>query len=360
MTRGFYNYLAAALALASFPLASFAQENECGGGEPEATVTGEGNSYTATSLSKEVYSGSDYLAAITAALDSISEGQRVSVIASGSIGTGRIHVDSGKIFEGCGTIDIGNNKRGSIESLNTVGASIPFLTLTGSPYFGMRFYGTHGLSLGRITMRLSGGMGIRFDRDEAPNTDVQMDVIDVKGAGSHAVETWNIDGLTINEVLAEDVGECGLLLQATTNAKVGLVKGTNVATGNGYATFRMANRNGRSGDDYSTNIFIDEVIATGGGRGIFCVSESGGAEIRKIDISNTGGDSILIENCHNVNILGGVVTGGGNVRLAKRNEFENNSDISLNIEVNDTPVLEKPCGENSRLEISGNADVKIC
>ncbi|KAI9054520.1 hypothetical protein LZ554_001677 [Drepanopeziza brunnea f. sp. 'monogermtubi'] len=355
MTRGLYNYLAAVLALASF-----AQANECGAGSPEATVTGEGGSYIATFLTKEVYSGPDYLAAITAALDSIAAGQRVSVIASGSIGSGRIHVDSGKIFEGCGEIDVADNKRGSIESLNTIEASIPFLSLTGSPYFGMRFYGTQGLSLGRITMRLSGGMGIRFDRDEAPNSDVSMDIIDVKGASSHAVETWNIDGLTIGQVIAEDVGECGLLLQATSNAKVGLVKGTNVATGNGYATFRMANQNGRAGGDYATNIFIDEVIAVGGGRGIFCVSESGGAEIAKIDISNTGGDSILIESCHNVNILSGVVTGGGNVRLAKRNEFENNSDITIKCEVEDTPVVERPCGENSQLEITGNADLQIC
>lgn len=47
-----------------------------------------------------------------------------------------------------------------------------------------------------------------------------MDTISVTGAGSHAVETWNIDGLTINSVIARNVGECGLLLQNTRNANV--------------------------------------------------------------------------------------------------------------------------------------------
>lgn len=81
--------------------------------------------------------------------------------------------------------------------------------MTGNPYFGLRFYGTSGLVLEDITMNLSGGIGIRFDRDEAANTDVTMGTITVTGAGSHAVETWNIDGLTIGSVIARDCGECG-------------------------------------------------------------------------------------------------------------------------------------------------------
>lgn len=46
--------------------------------------------------------------------------------------------------------------------------------MTGNPYFGMRFYGTSGLVLGQVTMNLSGGLGIRFERDAAANTNVRM------------------------------------------------------------------------------------------------------------------------------------------------------------------------------------------
>ncbi|KAJ4172510.1 hypothetical protein NW754_002710 [Fusarium falciforme] len=335
---------------------------QCGAGTPDAQVTGSDGSFTATSGSGEVYSGSDYLAAIQAAIDSISSGQRVSVIASGSIGAGTISIDSGKIFEGCGTIDVANRAgHGAIESLDTTDVQIPYLTMTGSPYFGLRFYGTKNLVLGEITMNLSGGLGIRFDRDKAANSNVKMGTISVTGAGSHAVETWNIDGLEIDQVIARDVGEAGLLIQKTTNAKVGLVDGSNVGAGTGYGTLRFANNNGQGADgEYETNIFIDKVVSRGGGRGVFCVSQSGGAEIETVDLADNGNNAILIENCYNVKINGGTVKGGGEVRLAARDEFPNNRDISVTLEVNDNSVRESPCGENISWSITGNAKQNIC
>lgn len=335
---------------------------QCGSGSPDASVTGSDGSYTATKGSSTVYSGSDYRAAIQTALDSISSGQRVSVIASGSIGGSTIAISSGKIFEGCGTINVGSNPgHGAIESLDTSDVQIPYLTMTGAPYFGLHFYGTQNLALGRITLNLSGGMGIRFDRDEAANSNVSMDVINVTGAGSHAVEVWNIDGLTVNEVIARDVGECGLLLQKTTNAQVGLVDGDNVATGTGYATFRMANENGRTSDGgYDTNVYVDKVVSRGGGRGIFCVSQSGGAEIANVDLADNGNNAILIENCYNLSILDGTVDGGGSVRVAARSEFPITRDVWFTMSVNDNVCRESPCGENINWDISGNAVMDVC
>jgi hypothetical protein len=353
MTRFFF--LAAVLALGS------SVQAQCGSGTPDARVTGSGSSFTATRGSSTVYSGSDYRAAIQAAVDSIGSGQRVSVMASGSIGANTISISSGKIFEGCGTINVGNRSgRGAIESLNTQNVQIPYLTMTGNPYFGMRFYGTSGLNLGRITMNLSGGMGIRFERDQAANSNVRMDTITVTGAGSHAVETWNINGLNINAVIARNVGESGLLLQKTTNAWVGLVDGDNVATGTGYATFRMANNNGQLNGNWNTNVYIDRVVSRGGGRGIFCVSQSGGVVIQSVDLANNGNNAILIENCYNVSIRGGTVNGGGEVRLAARSEFPNNRDIWITLTVNNNSVRESPCGENTNWTLSGNAQRSIC
>ncbi|KAL4802578.1 hypothetical protein BDV18DRAFT_166900 [Aspergillus unguis] len=334
---------------------------QCGSGTPDATVDGEEGAYTASVGGSEVYSGSDYYEAITSALAGISSGQRLSIIASGSIGTNVIDIDSGLIFEGCGTIDVQENSgRGNIRSLNTQNVEIPYLTLTGSPYFGLHFYGVSGLTLGEITMNLSGGLGIRFERDEAANSDVSMDVINISGAGSHAVETWNIDGLTINQVIARDVGECGLLLQTTTNAQIGTVDGENVATGTGYATFRMANANGQLNGGYETNVFVENVIARGGGRGVFCVSESGGVEIANVDISDTENNAILIENCYGVSILGGTVSGGGDIRVAARDEFAITSDVSVSLEANGVNVVENPCGENISWDISGDASLDVC
>lgn len=92
-----YSLITAVLALASSAAA------QCGAGTPDATVTGSSGSYVAKKGSSNVYSGSDYRAAIQAAVDSIGSGQRVSVIASGSIGASTLTIGSGKIFEGCGT-----------------------------------------------------------------------------------------------------------------------------------------------------------------------------------------------------------------------------------------------------------------
>ena len=173
-----FSLLASALALVS------AVSAQCGSGTPAAKVTGSGSSFTATRGSTNVYTGSDYRAAIQAAVDSISSGQRVSVIASGSIGANTITITAGKIFEGCGTINVANRSgRGAIEVTDANGVQIPYLTMTGNPYFGLRFSGANNLVLGKITMNLSGGLGIRFDRDRAAQSNVKMDDIRVNGAG---------------------------------------------------------------------------------------------------------------------------------------------------------------------------------
>ncbi|KAI0509204.1 ricin B lectin [Xylaria bambusicola] len=351
-----FSAVAACLTLASIVY------GQCRSGTPDATVNGAQGAYIATKGSEQVYAGSDYYQAIQSALDSIQSGQRVAVIASGSIGESSISIDSGKIFEGCGTIDVGYRAaHGAIESLGTTDVQIPYLSMTGNPYFGLWFYGVTNLALGEINMALSNGLGIRFERDEAANRNVSMGTVTITGAGSHAVETWNIDGLTIDSVIARDVGECGLLLQTTTNAQVGLVDGNNVAAGTGYATFRMANNNGQLADgSYTPNVYVDKVVSRGGGRGVFCVSESGGAVISEVDLANNENNAILIENGYGVEISSGTVEGGGEVRISARNEFENTRDVSITLTVNSNTVRESPCGENISWTISGDAAQQIC
>ncbi|KAH7092645.1 hypothetical protein FB567DRAFT_434484 [Paraphoma chrysanthemicola] len=347
--------IAAALAFVSSVTA------QCGSGTPDATVTGSGSSFVARRGGTTLYTG-DYITAIQRAVDSISSGQRVSVLASGSIGASTITIQAGKTFEGCGTINAAvRSGRGAIEVTNAANVRIPYLTMTGNVYFGMRFSGTSGLTLGNINFNLAQGMGIRFDRDRAANSNVKMGTITCTRTSSHCVETWNINQLEIGSVIARNVGECGLLIQAVTNARIGTVDGDNVAAGNGYATLRFANRAGRVGSSYATNIYVDRVKSRGGGRGIFCVSESGGAEIGTIDLANNGGNAILLENCYNVNIKGGTINGGGEVRLAARSEFANSRDIAITARVDGTTVRESPCTANkTRWTLTGNAARNIC
>jgi hypothetical protein len=53
--------------------------------------------------------------------------------------------------------------------------------------------------------------------------------------------------------------------------------------------------------------------------------------IDRVDIANTGNNLILLENCYNVTIAGvsGMVSGGGEVRIAARTEFPPSSNITL-------------------------------
>lgn len=146
----------------------------------------------------------------------------------------------------------------------------------------------------------------------------------------------------------DNVGECGVLLNRSTNAAVDTVSCTNCATGTGYAAFRMANDNGRISNGYGTvNIVVGSVVARGGGRGIFSVSGSGAARIDHVDIQDTGNNSILLENAHNVT----VGNTGQQSRIASSGQLRiagTSSDIRIqNIAVSGTTISESPCATNS-------------
>ncbi|BCE03687.1 hypothetical protein TYM08_P3750 [Marinicellulosiphila megalodicopiae] len=321
---------------------------QCGDGVAKARVTGSAGNYQMNGIDY----ANDYTGAIFAALGELStnrtEQERIVIMASGDIGDARINLKSHTIFEVCGTMNAAPNSRGAITIWGSVteNISIPYLNMTGNPNFALLIADTSNLHLGQIDMRMSGGAGIRFD-NRGLTTNVRIDDVYVEGTSGHALETWVIDGLTIGRIVARDTGYAGLLLNNTRNATIGLVEGYNTGNGTGYATLRFANGNGNINGQYPTNIVIDKVISRGGARGLFCVSQSGGAHIKEIDFADNGNNSILIENCYNVTIDKGTINGGGELRLSARSEFENNRDITIsNVNVSNTSVRESPCGNN--------------
>jgi hypothetical protein len=332
----------------------------CGSGSFNAEAVQSGSAWTARNGSSTVYTGTDMRAAVQAAVNSLSAGrtskQRVVVRGSGSMSAGsRISLPSYTTIDVCGTINVtgsGSGDQAPIYSRGTTQVEVQHLTVTGAPLYGIFMRNVTDVILGQIDMRLSGGLGVRIDNrgDTSQWTrNVRIDNVFVSGASSHAVETYGVDGLTIGTVTARNVGESGLLLNQTINATVTTVDAENAGAGTGYAAFRMANRNGRIGSSYGTNVRVGTVRARGGGRGIFCVSESGGAAIDRVDIANTGNNAILIENCYNVNIAanGGTISGGGEVRLAERTEFAGNRDITLrNFTLANNRIVENPCADN--------------
>src|SRR5690606_33719251 len=113
------------------------------------------------------------------------------------------------------------------------------------------------------------------------------------------------------------------------------------------------------------NIHVGELKARGGGRGFFCVSDSGGLIIDRVDIANTGNDSMLIENCHNTRLaaVSGTVSGGGGIWITYRpNEHTVSSNVTLqNLNVSGNTIGESRCGNNIVVcNISGNPTINVC
>ncbi|GAA2251721.1 hypothetical protein GCM10010145_19260 [Streptomyces ruber] len=348
----------------------------CGEGSYQAEAVLSGSTWTARRGSSTVYTGTDMRAAMQAAIGSLTANrtskERVVVRGSGTIGAGsRVSLPSYTVLDVCGTINVtgsGSGDQAPVYSRGTRDVEVQHLNVTGAPLYGIFMRNVQNVVLGQIDMRLSRGLGVRIDNrgDTSQWTrNVRIDDVYVSGASSHAVETYGVDGLTVGTVTARNVGESGLLLNQTINATVTKVDADGAGAGTGYAAFRMANRNGRTGSSYPTNIRVGEVIARGGGRGVFCVSESGGAVIDRVNLSGTGNNAILVENCYNVNIAAqsGTVTGGGEIRLAARSEFPNNSDITIqNLTVTNSAIRESPCGTNTTFRNNRlvNSSQSIC
>ena len=336
-------------------------------------ITGQGGEGTAASMKAAIEE------AFSRLTPDRTEKESIVVLGDGSIGTNeRIDIPSFTILDMCGTIDVvdagGSGDQTPFYGRNKTDIEIPHATIRGVPFYAMLFRRVNNLTLGQIDIRLGGsGFGIRIDNDP-PNhawgrsdrvTNVKIDSVYVEGTSNHGVETYGVDGITIGQVVARNVGYAGLLLNATVNAEVGLVDGEDVATGGGYATFRIANEAGREGTVWNdSSIHVGKVRALRGGRGIFCVSDSGGLTIDEVDIADTGNNSMLLENCHNTTIgaMGGTVSGGGEIRISQRaDEHTPTSDLTLqNLKITGTSLRESPCGTNvvvCNVESTGNVDV---
>ncbi|HMJ55448.1 MAG TPA: hypothetical protein VK540_25415 [Polyangiaceae bacterium] len=346
----------------------------------EAVVSNSGGTWTAVRGTSTVYTGVDMAAAMQAGINSLTSGrttkQRVLVQGSGSIPNNtRVSVSSYTVLNVCGTINVtsasGTGDMAPIYSRGQTDVEIPNVTITGTPLYGMFFRDVDNLTLGNVDMRVTSGLGIRVDNHGRTDRSMKvqnfrLDYAYIEGATAMGVETYGVNNITIGTVTSRSVGECGLLLNDSTNATVNLVDAVDTGTGTGYAAFRTANRNGRINDAYPTNIHVGKVLSRGGARGIFCVSESGGVVIDQIDIADAGNNSILLENCYNVNIAAqsGTVVGGGEIRIAARAEFANSRDITFqNLTVNNTNITENPCADNStfaNITLQGTAAQNVC
>jgi hypothetical protein len=283
----------------------------------------------------------------------------------------------------CGNIEVTGTASGSDRSplyaRDRTDIDIPHASITGNPQYGMFFRSVSNIRLGQINLKFnkaSSGIGIRIDNNPSAGgakvKNVTIDYVYAETTGSHGIETYGVDDVTIGRLDGLNTGECGVLLNATTNAEVGVVHCENCAEGTGYAAFRIANDAGKIGDAWPEgNIHVGEVYAREGGRGIFSVSGSGGLTIDKIDIADTGNNAILLQNCYNTKIaaVSGKVT-NGSVLLSNdttntdNGKFPGSQNVTLqNLTLSNATVSEAWCelGDrgNRAMNITGGT-VDMC
>lgn len=282
--------------------------------QADAEVTRAGNTWSASVGDKSVYTGNRMFEAVNAAIEGMGRGV-VHIRNSGDSGP-----DGGKVYgirpKAGQTLDFHghsiNANGGTLvvpiycEKRNDI--TVRDLKVTGTPRYGVWFRGCSNIVLHNITMRLSKakevGLGIRVDASSGPAKNLTISgIIDIDGSGDNAIETYGVDGFKIGDVTVTNTGACGLLLNDSRNGTVGKVTGHHNNKGGGYATFRVANKNG-------PNVKVQSVQSRDSGRGFFSVSGSHGTTINFVDIANTTSQGIFLEDASNTQVLGGTVKNG--------------------------------------------------
>lgn len=311
----------------------------------DAEVWRQNGRWYAHNAGRIVYDGTHMLDAIQASLDSLTPGRRrkesVVVWHSGSVGPHQwdgdvkaVDLPSFSILDVRGTIhvaDSGDDLVVPIRARRAESIEIRNLRIEGNPRYGVWIQSSRDVHLHNVSMALwetrSVGLGIRIDAGAGQRSqNVRIDRVEIEGSRHHAVETFGVDDLVIGDVITRDTGGSGLLLNDTRYAYVQRVDATRPNVGGGYAGLRLANNAG-------PEIRVEQVKVRGGARGVFCVSGSHGITVQNVDVQGTDAHGVLIQDCQDVAINGGLIRNNNNeaVRIASRsgNQHQPASRITL-------------------------------
>lgn len=277
-----------------------------------AEVLVQGNNWQTIIDESVIYSGNSMGTAIQTAVDNLGKG--IIHVRNGGNLDKRVNLKSNQVLNfHHHEIKAANNFRGyEVENVTILN-----LYMTGNPTHSIAFHKSSNLHLHNIVLDFEGSTtGIRIDnRDDAGNyikgstNNLKITgVMKISNTKGHGFETFGVSGITAEQIVTYDTGECGVLLNDSRNVYIGTIKAYRPANKiNGYAGFRVANSNG-------PNVVVDEVIVRdSGGRGFFSVSGSHGTTINYLDIDGTGSSdsyqAVFIEGSWDTTINGGIITG---------------------------------------------------
>lgn len=179
--------------------------------------------------------------------------------------------------------------------------------------YGIRSSAASNLSFTNVNAIDIAWIGIRIDsRSSNPWNytiyNLYMRDIHVENTGSHGIETYGIDGVTMEGTMtARNCGDCGVLLNNSHNGTIETVDAYNCGWGGGYAGLRFANE--------CSNITTETLYADRCGRGFFIVQSgpSSNIHLNYAEIRESSDIGIWIENGTNCSVKSGCSESGVSV-----------------------------------------------
>ncbi|MFA9191837.1 T9SS type A sorting domain-containing protein [Flavobacterium sp. FZUC8N2.13] len=238
----------------------------------------------------------------------IGTGNRtVHILAGGTINQ-QINLQPGLILD-CHSVTFNKTHTGVGFFRDGAGPiTIKDMNLNNNTNFGIRTSRASNVTITNVRIS-GGGIGIRIDSHpsrpyEAQNIvrTIAVNNCSLLNTSGHGLETYGVDGFTLNTITTNNNGECGVLLNRTFNGRLGTVNAFRSGNGTGYAGLRLAND--------CDNIVTQNLIANECGRGYFVLTGSKNSTLNNCRITNGTGVGIWLENVVNCRVLAGCTNDG--------------------------------------------------
>ncbi|MGC4069485.1 MAG: hypothetical protein QM784_33495 [Polyangiaceae bacterium] len=349
----------------------------------DAIAIKSGSTWKVTRSGKNVYSGSDMAAAMSAAMNSLTANRtaKQSVLVQGSgvypAGT-RFTIPSYTVLNVCGTINVTGTASGDyapIYSRDRKNIEIPNVKITGTPNYGMFFRNVSDLKLGNLDLRHTTGIGVRVDNNAGSvkvtdlihrlrvrQRDEESRRRDLRGRSRHHRHRRGQERRRMRSLVEQyDERQRQLGLLCRLRQRHGLCRFPDRQR-RGQDRQRLARR------EHSR----EQGLRARRWARIFSVSGSGGLTIDEIDVADTGNNPILLQNCINTTIAaksgkisGGAVVLSNDTTNTNSGKFEASRNVTLKNLVlsNGATVSEAWCQlgdrKNRATNITGGT-VKMC
>ena len=197
------------------------------------------------------------------------------------------------------------------------------MSITGASHMVFRITACDDVVLSGI--HIDGGfIGMRVDsRDSrawlAWSYNLTVTNCTFENLGGHGLETYGIDGCVVDNIVARNNGECGVLLNRTINARVGTVDAYRCCYGGGYAGLRFANG--------CENVTVEYVKSIECGRGFFVTTGGKNIVVEEAYIRDCSAHAILLQYSDEVGINSGSYNGDANLHYTSVNLWNLASDV---------------------------------